>query len=208
MNRGINRQEVFLTDEHRNIFLFLLDEISNKFSVEIHAYCLMGNHYHLLIRTSLANLGRAMRHLDGIYTQRFNRSVNRDGPLFRGRYKAILVESENYLLQLSRYIHLNPIQAKLCNDPYEYHWSSLQFFSNNKTIRPWLKTDLTLSLMNAQNPHKSYIEFINQGVDEETKKFYSAKCLRSIMGSRSFINMSLEKINKKINFLMRLIFIV
>ena len=98
---------------HRIVFLNLLSEIHRRYRVEIHCYCLMDNHYHLLIRTPLANLSRAMRHLDGIYTQRFNRQTRTDGPLFRGRYKSILVECDNYLLQLSRYIHLNPVQAKI-----------------------------------------------------------------------------------------------
>src|ERR1700733_6569213 len=92
MNRGANHQPIFYTEVHREIFINLLKEISEKYFVEIHAFCLMDNHYHLLINTPLPNLSRAMRHLDGLYTQRFNIMEKRDGSLFRGRYKSILIE--------------------------------------------------------------------------------------------------------------------
>ena len=124
MNRGLARQPIFRTDAHRQHFLDLLLEIHNRYQVEIHAYCLMGNHYHLFIRTPLANLSRAMRHLNGIYTQRYNQGMHRDGPIFRGRYKSILVEADTYLLRLSRYIHLNPVAAKLVRKAETYPWSS------------------------------------------------------------------------------------
>src|SRR5438132_2071692 len=89
MNRGISHQAIYKTIDHRRMFLDLLAEISSKFFVEIHAYCLMENHYHLLLRTPFSNLGKAMRHLDGVYTRRYNISEGRDGPIFRGRYHAI-----------------------------------------------------------------------------------------------------------------------
>ncbi len=124
MNRGLPYHDVFPQNKHRDMFLDLLDEISQMFSVEIHGYCLMDDHYHLLIHTPLGSLGRAMRHLNGVYTQRFNRLESLDGPLFRGRYKAILVEADNYLLQVSRYIHLNPLVAKITRKLEKYRWSS------------------------------------------------------------------------------------
>jgi putative transposase len=114
MNRGTARQFIYHTDDQRHLFLSL---IHLRYQAEIHAYCLMGNHYHLLIRIQRPNLDRIMRHLDGIYTQRYNKSLNRDSPLFRSRYKSCLIEAENYLLQTSRYIHLNPVVAKLVTKP-------------------------------------------------------------------------------------------
>jgi REP element-mobilizing transposase RayT len=95
------------------MFLDLLLQIHRRYRFEIHAYCLMPNHYHILVRTPLANLSRGMRHLDGLYTQYYNRKYKKDGALFRGRYKSILIDTENYLLRLSRYIHLNPVKAGL-----------------------------------------------------------------------------------------------
>lgn len=104
MNRGANHQNIFHTNEHRKLFLELLTEINQQFYVELHSFCLMDNHYHLLIHTPFANLSKAMRYLDGVYTQRINRMMNRDGPLFRGRYKSILIEEDTYLLQ----VHIPP----------------------------------------------------------------------------------------------------
>ena len=115
MNRGAGRRQIFHGREDREIFLQTLGEACHQFHVEIHAYCLMGNHYHLLIKTPQANLSRAMRHINGVYTQRYNRLNKTDGSLFRGRYKAILVDSDAYLLHLSKYIHLNPLSARKTN---------------------------------------------------------------------------------------------
>jgi REP element-mobilizing transposase RayT len=106
MNRGASRIKTFYNDDNYKLFLDLLSDTYQRFNLETHAYCLMPNHYHLLVRTPLANLSRCMRHIDGLYTQKFNRIGKRDGALFRGRYKAILIDADSYLLQLSRYIHL------------------------------------------------------------------------------------------------------
>ena len=103
MNRGAGYRDIFNNDIHRMIFADLLSQITKMFQVEIHGVCLMDNHYHLLIKTPKGNLQRAMQHLNGVYTQRYNRLENSDGPLFRGRYKAILIEPDAYLLNVSRY---------------------------------------------------------------------------------------------------------
>jgi putative transposase len=108
MNRGLSHRDIFLEDKGRESFLDLLSDITRLWKVEIYAYCLMNNHYHLLLSTAAVGLSRAMRHLDGIYTQKFNRVHHRDVPLFRGRYKAILIDAEAYFLSVVRYIHRNP----------------------------------------------------------------------------------------------------
>jgi putative transposase len=113
MNRGAGCQTIFQADAYRQLFLTLLGEITDSFGVELHAYCLMDNHYHLLMHTPRANLSVAMRHLQGLYTQWYNRMEHTDGPLFRGRFKAILVNADHYLAHQSRYIHLNPVVAKI-----------------------------------------------------------------------------------------------
>jgi putative transposase len=107
MNRGRGRQTIFHSDEYFQAFLAALAEAQQRFGCVVHAYCLMSNHYHLLIETPNANLSRIMRHVNGVYTQRYNRLQQTDGSLFRGRYKVILVDQDAYLLQLSRYIHSN-----------------------------------------------------------------------------------------------------
>ena len=112
MNRGRAREAIFHDKVYYDAFLKTLKEAVKRFDCVIHAYCLMGNHYHLLIQTPKANLSRVMRHINGVYTQRHNRLRLTDGPLFRGRFKAILVDIDSYLLHLSRYIHRNPIDMK------------------------------------------------------------------------------------------------
>src|SRR2546428_2097688 len=120
MNRGTARQATFLDEEDYGLFLNTLGEAFDLWGTEIFAYCLMKNHYHLCLRTPKGNLSRVMRHVDGLYTQRFNRAHDRDGPLFRGRYRAILVDADEYLATVVRYIHLNPVEARVVKLPEEY----------------------------------------------------------------------------------------
>jgi REP element-mobilizing transposase RayT len=111
LNRGRRRELIFWDNRDYEIFLQTVQEASESFHLKVTAYCLMPNHYHLLVQTPDGNLSRCFRHIDGIYTQRFNRRHDHDGSLFRGRYKALLIEAESYLLQLVRYIHRNPLKA-------------------------------------------------------------------------------------------------
>ena len=111
MNRGRRGEEIFSTSEDFATFIKLLQEGAEQWNIRISAYCLLSNHYHLLIQTPLGNLARFMRHINGVYTQRYNRIHKCDGQLFRGRYKAILVEEDRYLLELVRYIHHNPLMG-------------------------------------------------------------------------------------------------
>ncbi len=120
MNRGAGRRIIFCNNEDRENFLRLLDDIHQRYHVETHAYCLMDNHYHLLLHTPHSNVSRALRHLNGVYTQMFNHSHGCDGPLFRGRFKSLLVENDCYLTRLSRYIHLNPVEAKMVDSPENF----------------------------------------------------------------------------------------
>lgn len=120
MNRGRARQKIFHDARYFEAFLACLAEAHQRFGLQILSYCLMDNHYHLLVKTPEANLGRAMRHINGVYTQRYNRLKKIDGSLFRGRYKAICVEQDSYQLQLSRYIHQNPLVAKMVKKLDDY----------------------------------------------------------------------------------------
>jgi len=129
MNRGAGRRVIFKSDDHRRYFLNLLDVVSERFQSECHAYCLMDNHYHLMLRTPKGNLQRIMRHINGVYTQYYNREVGTDGPLFRGRYKAVLVNAHAYWSHLSRYIHRNPLDAGIVEDLENYPWSSFPAFT-------------------------------------------------------------------------------
>lgn len=123
-SRGDGREKIYLSDNDREIFLSILNDVYNKFNWQFHAYCLMSNHYHLLVETPRANLSKGMQYLNGVYTQRFNRIHNRVGHVFQGRFKSILVEKESYLLELARYIVLNPVRAKMVSSVVDWPWSS------------------------------------------------------------------------------------
>jgi putative transposase len=119
-SRGDGREAIFLTEEDRRLFLSVLSEVVRDFNWAVHAYCLMDNHYHLLIETPDGNLSKGMRQLNGVYTQRFNRQHGRVGHVFQGRYKAIIVQKESYLLKLARYVVLNPVRARMVRSPAEW----------------------------------------------------------------------------------------
>jgi len=143
--RGNAYQDVFLTDADRERFLEILEQTVDRFNWLCHAYCLMTNHYHLLIETVDPTLSRGMRQLNGVYTQAFNRRHERVGHVFQGRYKAILVEKEAYLLELSRYIVLNPVRAKMVKKPEEWEWSSYRATAGLSEAPSFLTTDWILS---------------------------------------------------------------
>lgn len=193
MNRGLARQAIFHNDHHRKLFLELLNEICQHYKVEIHAYCLMGNHYHLFLRTPLGNLSRAMRHLNGIYTQRYNQCTKRDGPLFRGRYKSILVDADVYLLRLSRYIHLNPVAAHLIDVPEHYTWSSYAAYLNKHRAPPWLMTTTTLDYFGKHNQRQNYKAFVEEGIDKELLDYFKKLKRIPILGSEVFQKTVSEK---------------
>lgn len=124
MNRGVRKQEIFRSDSDRRRFLGLLGDIRDRYGVETHSFALMSNHYHLLLHTPLGNLSRAMQHLNGVYTQRFNRIYGLDGSLFRGRFHSIIVKADPYLIEVVRYIHRNPVEAGICSSAEQFSWSS------------------------------------------------------------------------------------
>jgi len=188
-NRGAARQKIFLTQKHREMFLEVVLEVYRRFRVEVHAYCLMPNHYHLLIKTPLANLSTAMRHLK----RRFNISCKRDGPLFRGRFKSIVVDSENYLLRLSRYIHLNPVVAGLVKKPEAFSWSSYQYFIKANKSPEWLRCDATLERFSQRLRRKQYQLFVQEGIDKEIDTFYQKAQRIPILGTEAFTKTISEK---------------
>jgi len=188
MNRGRGRQIIFHSEKYYLAFFQTLEEAHSRFDAIIHAYCLMGNHYHLLIETPRANLDRVMRHINGVYTQRYNRLKKTDGPLFRGRYKAILVERDSYLLQLSRYIHRNPIDMKraIVADLEQYPWSSYLAYINQTKVKPWLYRDKTYEMLGNKHKYAGYKAFVELGTDEEILSIYNKGNVTSIIGDESF----------------------
>ncbi|WP_223261204.1 transposase [Methylophilus medardicus] len=123
-SRGDGQEDIYLSDDDRLLWLDLLGEVCKRFNWVCHAYYQMSNHYHMVIETAEANLSRGMRHLNGVYTQRFNRSHQRVGHVFHGRFKAIVVDKDAYLLELSRYVVFNPVRAHMVDHACDWPWSS------------------------------------------------------------------------------------
>ena len=144
-SRGNARADIFLCDDDREMFLDVLDYVVERFGWLCHAYCLMSNHYHLMIETPQANLSRGMARLNGMYTQRFNRKYKRVGHVFQGRYKSIVVDKDAYLLELSRYIVRNPVAAGMVDDVGNWSWSSYQAMVGGVVVPSFLETDWLLS---------------------------------------------------------------
>jgi len=186
MNRGAGRRLVFRAELHRAIFLRLLGDASTIYGIEVHGYCLLANHYHLLVRTPNSGLARAMRHLDGVYTQKFNRHVRTDGPLFRGRYRSVLVADDSHLCCVSRYIHLNPVEAKLVDEPAQYSASSYRAYLAPEIAPGWLFTREILKRFVPGDARENYRRFVEAGIDAETREFYAAPQRAPILGSHEF----------------------
>lgn len=197
MNRGLARQAIFNSDKDRELFIELLCEIHNRYRVEIHAYCLMGNHYHILICTPLGNISRAMRHLNGVYTQRYNKRHRLDGPIYRGRYKSILVDADTYLLRLNRYIHLNPVVAGIVNKAEQYKWSSYKDYLSTRERPYWLVTTDTLAYFGERYQKKKYKLFVEEGIDKELDDYFKKLRRLPILGSEAFSKTVTEKYLKE-----------
>ena len=189
MNRGLSRAAIFSIDDDYGMFLAAVEEASRYFDIRIIAFCLMTNHYHLLIHTPRGNLSRAMRHLGGVYTQRYNRLHKKDGPLFKGRYKAILVQEDEYLTHLIRYIHLNPLEANLTDHLSRYPHSSHSNYLKGKDNPSWLNVRQGLAFFGSQlkAAQKKYQLFMKDGLDPLTTSFYKKKNQPSIFGDSDFI---------------------
>lgn len=165
-SRGNARQAIYVTEDDRQQFLRLLAQTIERFHWVCHAYCLMGNHYHLLMETRAPTLSQGMRHLNGVYTQRFNRRHERVGHVFQGRYQAIVVEREVHLLELCRYVVLNPVRAGLVQDPAEWRWSSYRATSGLDAAPSWLAIDWVLAHWAGTRrvAHARYQAFVRDGV--------------------------------------------
>jgi REP element-mobilizing transposase RayT len=144
--RGNRRQPIFLTDGDRRFFLTLLGHVAMKLGWRVYAYCLLTNHYHLLVETSPSALSKGMQHLNAVYAQCFNSVHQLDGHLFQGRFYAGCVEANGHLLELTRYMARNPVEAGLCRAPAEWAWSSYSALLGLRAAEVFLEVDKILSL--------------------------------------------------------------
>lgn len=188
-SRGNERKDIFKSKRDRERFLEYLESATQRYNAVIHVYCMMDNHYHLLLETPSGNLPQIMRHLNGAYTTYFNVKRKRSGHLFQGRYKAILVDIDEYAKELSRYIHLNPVRAKMVAIPEAYTWSSYQFYIGKQKSPEWLYIDFILSYFGkkvsiAQNNYQQFVtEIISKKYDNPLDDVISS----TLLGSPDFI---------------------
>jgi len=190
MNRGRRGEQVFERKDDYELFIEILQEAVQLFALRVSAFCLMPNHYHLLVQTPDANLSRCMRHINGVYTQRYNSGHSLDGQLFRGRYKAIVVPEDSYLLQLVRYVHRNPVRAGMVDKAEHYDWSSHQGYLCSARKWDWLHKQFILSMLakEPQQREKSYRAFMGEDEDESLLRIFSLKKLPSILGDSQFVD--------------------
>jgi len=165
--RGDRRDIIFRSDNDRLTWLSLLGETCDRFNFTIRAYCQMTNHYHLLLETANGELARGMRHLNGIYARYFNRTHGHVGHLFQGRYKAILCQTDLYLQELSRYIELNPVRARMVALPGDWPWSSYRATLGLVDAPGWLQTDAVLAHFGSDQliARQAYADFVHAGID-------------------------------------------
>jgi len=164
-SRGNSRESIFLDNGDRARFLEILGDVVDRFGWICHAYCLMTNHYHLLIETPDADLSRGMHLLNGVYTQWFNHRYDRVGHLFQGRFKAILVEKDTHLLELVRYVVLNPIRAKTVRNVRDWPWSSYRATAGQAEAPGFLTIGWILSQfdLDPERAVRAYRRFVQQG---------------------------------------------
>ena len=169
-SRGDRQEAIFDDDQDRRAFLNVVGQVVSRFRWRCHAYCLMSNHYHLMIETPEANLTKGMRHLNGVFTQWSNRRHKRSGHLFQGRYKAILVDQDSYFLELARYIVLNPVRAAMVKHPRLWAWSSYGATVGVSPTPVWLATDDLLAEFGKRRTvaRQKYQQFIAEGMSAES----------------------------------------
>jgi REP element-mobilizing transposase RayT len=187
-SRGNGRADIFLDDGDRQAFLNALATVCERLRWRCYAYCLMTNHYHLVLETPEGNLAQGMRQLNGVYTQRFNRQHGHVGHVLQGRYKAILVEREAYLLELTRYVVLNPVRAGMVAAPEQWPWSSYRALMSREPAPPWLARDQILGhfARAGDEARPRYVRFVRDGLRQPS--IWGGLRHQMYLGSEEFVH--------------------
>jgi REP element-mobilizing transposase RayT len=193
-SRGNRRKSIFQDDQDRSTLLDILHKVSQRHHWLCHAYCLMDNHYHIVIETLEGNLSQGMRQLNGIYTMSFNRRHRTVGHVFQGRYKAILVEKESYLWEVCRYVVLNPVRASLVKKPEDWRWSSYRGTAGENKPHPSLIIDGILGQMGqrGREAQRNYRRFVREGMKKRT--IWGEVKGQSILGEDEFVERFLDHV--------------
>jgi len=186
-NRGNDKKDIFKDDQDRETFLKILALVNKRYHWICHAYCLMTNHYHLLIETPDANLSLGMRQLNGVYTQARNKRRNKTGHLFQGRYKAILIQKDSHLLEVCRYVVLNPVRAKMIEKPEDWKWSSYRATAGKEPPHSCLTIDWILGQFSGARAkaEKEYRQFVHWGIG---KTIWNEVKGQALLGEDDFID--------------------
>lgn len=197
MARGNARGEIFLDDYDREAFIENLGRVCARYGWRVWAWCLMGNHYHLLIETLRPTLSKGMREVNGVYTQRFNRRHGRVGHVSQGRYKAVLVQKNTHLLELSRYVVLNPVKAGIAETAGDWQWSSYRAVMGKATAPDWLAVTETLQMFHAQRgpARRAFARFVADGVAADDP--FDQMPRAGFLGEESFIEKVLDKLGNQ-----------
>ena len=193
-SRGNEQKDIFKSQKDREKFLDYLASATERYGAVLHAYCLMTNHYHLLLETPDGNLSQIMRHINGAYTTYFNVKRKRAGHLFQGRYKAILVEFDEYAMELTRYIHLNPVRAGMVVLPEDYSWSSYHSYIGLTPAPDWLRLEAILAYFGngAANAKQRYRTFVEDLLGAEYESPLKETFGTAVLGSEGFVAMIAE----------------
>jgi len=197
IHRGNNQQAIFFEDADRQWFLRTVLEVKKEIGFTVHAYCLMDNHYHMIVETQDRPISEIMHAISSRYATRINTKYDRKGHLFQGRFKGILVDKDNYLLELSRYIHLNPVKAGIVARPEDFMWSSYKFYSGAERDL-LVETGFILDIFRKTGgrPEDGYVQFVREGMEHlQAEGDWLDQNLRRqrFLGSRDFVKMALKR---------------
>jgi putative transposase len=189
-SRGNERRTVFQSNRDREKYLSYLESVHERYGAVIHVYCLMGNHYHLLLENPRENLSKILHYINGAYTTYFNIKRSRSGHLFQGRFKGILVDKDEYCKELSRYVHLNPVRAGMVKAPLEYPWSSYRYFVGRDKKPKWLTTEFVLGDFGGEGKRgfKKYREYVERGVNKELDNPLKKVIASTFLGGKEFMD--------------------
>jgi REP-associated tyrosine transposase len=197
--RGNERRAIFRDDGDREQLLARLEAVVARYRLIVHAYVLMRNHYHLLLETPEGNLSEALRQLNAVYTQDFNRRHGRVGHLFQGRYKAILVDKDSYLVELSRYIHLNPVRVGEVTDPARFRWSSAAAYVGRRGEPPWLTVAEVLRRFGQRRgvAQSAYRQFLLDGIRQKAAAPWNAVVGQLLLGETRWVARMRRRASKR-----------